>query len=220
MSQILNASPRALREAFYILSTAQEVPDATLLDDVVRRYPQFSEELTEFAIAIAVDALRGDQAADAAETAVNPNVVSPVVSRAMSHFQNRLHSLTTSAGMTAGGTERSKGLDAPNPFLGLPRAEFRALAARLNANGVFVSKLRDRQIDPSTMTNGFRKRVADELRVPVDVVAAHFAAEQIVPAGQFFKAEGKPSIGSKQMFEDAVRNSGLTEAQQQSLLDL
>lgn len=220
MNQIFDTSPRALREAFYILSTAQDMPNATLLDDVIRRYPRFSEELTEFAIAIAIDALRGDQAVDAAETAINPNVVSPAVSRAMSHFQNRLHALTTSAGMTPKETARSAGLDAPNPFLGLPRTEFRALAVRLNANSVFVSKLRDRQIDSSTMTQGFQTRVAGELGVPVEVVAAHFAAEQVIPAGQFFKAEGKPSIGSKQTFGDAVRNSGLTDDQQQSLLDL
>ena len=41
MSQTPDASPHALREAFYALSTAQDVPDAKLLDDVVRRYPQF-----------------------------------------------------------------------------------------------------------------------------------------------------------------------------------
>ena len=155
MSQTLNASPRAMREAFYVLSTAQDVPDAKLLDDIVRRYPQFSEELTEFAIDIAVDALSGERAVEAAEAAIDPSVVSPAVSRAMSHFQNRLHALTTTgAGATHGESARSKRADAPNPFLGLPRKEFRALAERLNANGVFICKLRDRQIDPDTMTLG------------------------------------------------------------------
>ena len=86
MSQTLNASPRALREAFYILSTAQDIPDAKLLDDVVRQYPHFGGELTEFAISIAVDALRGDRVVEAAEAAIDPSVVSPAVSRAMSHF--------------------------------------------------------------------------------------------------------------------------------------
>ena len=220
MSQTVNASPRALREAFYVLSIAQDVPDAKLLDDVVRRYPQFSEELTEFAIAIAVDALGGERAVETAEAAIDPSVVSAAVSRAMSHFQNRLHGLTTGASATHGATALSKGMDAPNPFLGLPRNEFRALAERLNANGVFVGKLRDRQIDPGTMTLGFQERVADELRVPLDVVAAHFAAEQVVPARQFYKAEGKPLTSARQTFEEAVRNSGLSEAQQRSLLDL
>jgi hypothetical protein len=220
MSQTLDASPGALREAFYVLSTAQDLPDAKLLDDVVRRYPQFCEELTEFAISIAVDALQGERAVEAAEAAIDPSVVSPAVSRAMSHFQNRLHALTTSAGANERGSVYSKGVNAPNPFLNLRREQFRAFAGRLNANGVFVGKLRDRQVDPATMTPGFRRRVADELRVPLDVVVAHFAAEQVVASRQFYKAEDKPSTSAKQTFEEAVRNSGLSETQQRSLLDL
>jgi hypothetical protein len=218
MSQTLNASPRALREAFYALSAAQDVPDAKLLDDVVRQYPQFGVELTEFAIAIAVDALRGDRAAEAAEAAIDPSVVSPAVSRSVSHFQNRLHAMTTGAAPAA--SARTNVADAPNPFLGLPRSEFRAFAARLNANAVFVGKLRDRQIDPATMTPGFKRRVAEELKAPLEVVVAHFAARQAAPTGQFFKAEGKPSTGAQQSFEVAVRSSGLSETQQRFLLGL
>lgn len=218
MSQTLNASPPALREAFYTLSAAKDIPDAKLLDDVVRRYPQFGGELTEFAIAIAIDALRGDRVIEAAEAAIDPNVVSPAVSRAMSHFQNRLHAATGVAAQAASGSASAS--VAPNPFSGLSRSEFRALAGRLNANGVFVGKLRDRQIDPGTMTPGFRKLVADELTAPLDVVIAHFAARQPPPVGQYFKAEGKPSTGGQQSFDDAVRSSGLSEEQQRFLTGL
>lgn len=218
MSQTPNASPRALREAFYALSTAKDVPDAKLLDDVVRRYPQFGGELTEFAIAIAVDALCGDRVIEAAEAAIDPSVVSPAVSRAMSHFQNRLHAVTTGAAQPV--NVSTNATNAPNPFIGLPRSEFRAFAGRLNANAVFVGKLRDRQIDPATMTSGFRKLVADELKAPLDVVVAHFAARQAAPAGQFFKADGKPSSGVQQSFEEAVKSSGLSEDQQRFLLGL
>ncbi len=207
-----------MREAFYVLSTAQDVPDARLLDDVVRRYPQFRKELTDFAIAIAIDALRGDRAVKAAEAAIDPNTVSPAVSRAMSHFQNRLHAVTT--GDTEAESTRANIADAPNPFMGLSRGEFRTFAMRLNANTVFVGKLRDRQIDPDTMTIGFRTRVADELKAPLDVVIAHFTARQVAPTGQFFKAEGKPSTGAQQSFEDAVKSSGLSDAQQKFLLEL
>jgi hypothetical protein len=51
-------------------------------------------------------------------------------------------------------------------------------------------------------------------------VIAHFAASQPAPARQFFKAESKPSAGGQQTFEEAVRSCGLTEAQQQALLEL
>lgn len=218
MNQILSPSSHTLREAFYALSTAQDIPDAKLLDDLVRRYPQFSAELTEYAVAIAVDSLRGDRVIEAAEAAIDPNVVSPAVSRAMSHFQNRLHAVTTGVVQETGARETVS--DASNPFSSLSRAEFRGLAGRLNANAVFVGKLRDRQIDPDTMTSGFRKRVADELTAPLDVVVVHFAARQSTPIGQYFKAEGKPSVGAQQSFEEAVRNSGLTEEQQRYLLGL
>ncbi len=218
MNQTLCASPRALREALYVLSTAQDVPDAKLLDDVVRRYPEFGEELTEFAIAIAVDALRGERVVEDAEGAIGPSAISPAVSRAMSHFQNRLHAVTTDSAKAR--STRTDVADAANPFLGLPRNEFRAFAARLNANAVFAGKLRDRQIDPATMTPGFQRRIADELKAPLDVVGAHFAARPTAPARQFFKAEGKPSTGAQQSFEEAVRSSGLNEVQQNSLLEL
>ena len=218
MNQTLHASPRALREALYVLSTEQDVPDARLLDDVVRRYPEFGEELTEFAIAIAVDALRGERAVEDAEGAIDPSAVSPAVSRAMSHFQNRLHAVT--AGAAEATSTSGDVADAPNPFSSLTRSEYRAFASRLNANAVFVGKLRDRQIEPSTMTPGFQRRVADELNAPLDVVVAHFAARQAAPTGQFFKAEGKPSTGTRQSFEEAVRSSGLSEAQQKYLLEL
>ena len=218
MSQTLNASPGALREALYVLSTEQDVPDAKLLDDVVRWYPQFAEELTEFAIDIALDALRGERVVEDAEAAIDPSAVSPAVSRAMSHFQNRLHAVTVGAAEAR--STRADVADAPNPFSGLPRNEFRAFAARLNANAVFVGKLRDRHIDPATMTPGFQRRVADELKAPLDVVVAHFAARQAAPTGQFFKAEGKPSTGAQQSFEEAVSSSGLSEAQQKILLEV
>lgn len=217
MTQTLDATPRALREAYYVLSTAQDVPDAKLLDDIVRQYPQFGEELTVFAIAIAVDALRSDRAVEAAEAAIDPTAISPAVSRAMSHFQNRLHAHTTRAPEVKSAHQFAA---AANPFVGLSRSEYRAFAARLNANAVFVGKLRDRQIDPSTMTPGFQAQVAKELTAPLDVVVAHFSARQAAPQGQFFKAEGKPTTGTQQSFEEAVRNSGLSEAQQTFLLEL
>lgn len=220
MNPIHTASPPVLREALYILATAKAVPDATLLDDLVRRYPQFSSELTDYAIAIAIDALQGDHVVEAAEASRDPMAMSPAVSRAISRFQNRLHAVSEQ-GDARTSAPRPSGTDAPNPFVALSRDEFRAFAKRLDANNVFVAKLRDRQIDPTTLTVGFSQRIADDLRVPLDVVLAHFAAAQGVGArSQFYKADGKPTNGGRQRFEEAVQRSGLSEAQQRALLAL
>lgn len=220
MNPIHTASPPRLRDALYTLATAKAVPDAALLDDLVRRYPQFSSELTDYAVAIAIDALRGNTAVEAAEAARDPLVMSPTVSRAMSRFQNRLHAVSDQGDASTSAPQPS-GADAPNPFVALSRDEFRAFARRLDANSVFVAKLRDRQIDPTTLTPGFRQRVADDLRVPLHVVVAHFAATQgAVARSQFYKADGKPTNGGRQRFEEAAQSSGLSEAQQRALLAL
>jgi hypothetical protein len=219
MTPILTDGAPPLREAFYALSMAQRMPDAELLDDVVRRYPIYAYELTEFAIELALDSLRGDAAADTAEAALNPAQVSPAVSRAMSRFHNRLHAVRTGAAAR----EPARPVEAPsNPFAALSRDEFRGFARRLGANSVLVAKLRDRQIAPDTMSDGFRRRVANELKAPLEVVVAHFAMSggATMVTRQFFKADAKPDHASQQSFEEAVRSSGLTDEQQRHLLSL
>ncbi len=215
--QIADAPP--LREAFYALSMAQRIPDAELLDDIIRRYPAYPNELTEFAIELALDALRGDAAAEATEAALNPVQVSPAVSRAMSRFHNRLHTIRTE---TAAREPARPAVAPSNPFAALSRDDFRGFARRLGANSVFVAKLRDRQIASDTMSDGFRQRVADDLRAPLDVVVAHFGMSGGAPMAtrQFFKADAKPGHAGQQSFEEAVRSSGLTDEQQRHLLSL
>jgi hypothetical protein len=222
-----NAGSHALREALYELSMAQEIPDPKILDEIVRRYPQLGDELTDFAIALALDALREPHDQEA-EAAVNPAAVSAEVGRAMKRFQERLKAQQGRAGQRPGAAAApppqrrppdTLAADAPNPFASLDRTGFRALAERLNVNSVFVVKLRDRQIDPGTMPTAFQSRVAEELDVPLELLQAHFAARQSIHAGSRFKADGKPQLGAQQSFEEAVRNSGLTPDQQQALLD-
>ncbi len=224
MPQILTASPPALREAFYALSLEQRVPDAALLDDVVRRYPQYAAELTEFAIALAMDALHDATTESAvSDTDEAPMTVTPAVSRAMSRFQNRLHAIAKRGVPSLEPQSAAAPTSTPvNPFEALSQNEFRDLASRLDVTPVFILKLRDRHIDPDTIPSGFRQRVADELKVPIDVASAYFARPQTTTSmgQQFYKADEKPSIPEQQSFAEAVRSSGLSAAQQQRLLNL
>jgi hypothetical protein len=58
-----------------------------------RHYPQHCAELTQFAIALALDALTAEAASEAALAQVDPSRVGPMVSRAISNVHNRLHSV-------------------------------------------------------------------------------------------------------------------------------
>ncbi len=206
----------SLRDLFYAFSLAKEVPDAELLDEYVRLYPNHAAALTDFAIEMIIDAANGRVQGTSEFGELK---VSATVSRVMSRFQSRLFDTRGTEAISAGHVAMSL-VPVANPFATLNREDFRRLGRSLRANPVFMAKLRDREIDPSTMTDGFRRRIADETKAPLDLVVAHFAARSEIRPGQFYKADEKPTAVFKQSFQDAVKTSGLTEEQQQYLLSL
>ncbi|MGD0446711.1 MAG: hypothetical protein ABSA39_22475 [Edaphobacter sp.] len=214
MNQTMPRTP--LRDIFYAFSLAKEMPDAELLDEYVRLYPNHATALTDFAIEMIIDVANGQSEGTSEFGELK---VSATVSRVMSRFQNRLFDSRGSEATRAGQGSRSL-LPVSNPFAMLDREAFRELTRSLQANPVFVAKLRDREIDSSTMSDGFRRRIADETKVPLDLVVAHFTARAEVSAGQFYKAGAKPAAPPKQSFQEAVKTSGLTDEQQRYLLSL
>jgi hypothetical protein len=205
-------SPTPLRNVLYEFALAKPVPDAALVDEFVRHYPEYASDLTAYAIELALDAIAARN-----EPVDKPSAVTaPSVSRAMSRFHNRLHAVRKETD-----AEAAKAAPAvENPFAKLTRDAIRALAQGLHANTVFVMKLRDRHISLETMTEGFLHRIADELGVRLENLVAHFAAPAYLQSSAHFKAETKPEAGEKQTFEEAVRSCGLTPEQQNSLLNL
>jgi hypothetical protein len=215
MSQ--NRSAATLSDALYELSLAQRVPDASLLDEFVRRYPEYANDLTDFAIMLAVDSLREVSESDVPRTDLAEDELSPTVSRAMSRFYNRLHAVHSSENVSG-----QKGVSANeislNPFATLDRAAFRGVVRRLNVNTAFVIKLRDRQIVPETIPKKFTDHLAQELEVPPGVLMDYLNARgQPQIQGQYYKAANKPQLDAKQTFSEAVKTSGLTDEQQRYL---
>ena len=213
-----------LREALYALSMAKRVPDAEVLDDVVRQYPQFAEELTDFAVELVIDLLRGTAVEDV-ESDSEAEHLSPDVSRAISTFHNHVYALKEGA-EEARGERNAPSTGGGNPFARLNRADIRAVAKRMDASGAFVAKLRDGQILSGTMTDGFMGHVVavmdDVAGVPEELVYAHLAGEAQTAAAsrQFYKAASGPEVSKQQTFEEAVRSSGLSAVQQRRLLSL
>jgi hypothetical protein len=205
MIEIMTNTP--LRDAMYAMSLAKPIPDAELLDDFVRRYPQHADALTEFAIELAIDALMEGEVEEAIPA--DPDAISPVVSRVMSQFENQLYERRQARAATP--PARAATASVANPFA--------PLASRIDVSAAMLSKLRDRQIDPVTIPKGFCTFVADEMDIPEEALTAHlFAVPEISSARQFYKAEGKPAATAKQSFEQAVQNSGLNDEQQRRLL--
>ena len=204
-----------LEEVLYEFWLAKPVPDAELLDEFVRLYPEHAAALTDLAVDIVLDPSLSDEEYTAEPLAPG---VSPAVSRAMSRFQNRLFEVQPKQVRSATVSSKSHAIE--NPFSRLERIEFRQLTQGLHCNNVFAGMLRDREIIADTMTEGFKRRVADELQAPIELVAAHFAASQQIGQAQFYRADEKPQAIKKLTFEEAVRSSGLTPEQQKFLLEL
>jgi hypothetical protein len=148
----------------------------------------------------------------------DPDAISPVVSRVMSQFQNRLFEISQKRAATEA-PARAATASITNPFTALDREEFRALATRLDMNTVLLSKLRDRTLEPATIPKGFSRYVAEEMDEDFEAMSAHlYAPPELPPARQYYKAEGKPNVHARQSFEEAVRGSGLSEERQRRLL--
>lgn len=213
----------ALREALYALSMAKRVPDAQVLDKVVRQYPQFAEELVDFAVELVVDSLRTATTVEA-ESETDVDHLTPDVSRAISTFHNEVFAVRQKKGRA--GEPEASSVHRTNPFAGLSRREMRAVVRGMDASGAFVAKLRDGQILAETMTLGFRARVVavmgEVASAPEEVVYAHLAGgtEAAGATPQFYKAASRPDAAKQQTFAEAVEGSGLSSEQQHYLLSL
>lgn len=213
---ITTATQTSLRDAMYAMSLAKAVPDADLLDEFARRYPQYADALTEFAIELAIDSLM--HRSDEEDVPADADAISAVVSRVMSQFENQLYERRQARAATPPARAATASLE--NPFATLDRQGFRALASQLDVNNAFLSKLRDRSIEPISIPKAYCRYLAEEMDQDTDAMIAHlYAPQESIAAGrQLYKAEGKPTATARQSFEEAVKTSGLSEEQQRRLL--
>lgn len=211
MMQESRRYPAELEEALYAFATAPQGPTAKDLDELTRRFPTFAHELTDIAVELALEALTQDEHVDVIEEAT-----SPAISRAMSNFNNRLYEIEAQKR----GLETKSAMPNQGPFASLRPDGIAALATRLGANRLFVVKLRDRLINPETISKGFRSFLAKCMSLSVGEINLHLDAQPTLAYGTRYKSAEKPTADARQSFEEAVKSSNLTEDQQTRLLEL
>jgi len=199
----------SLNDVLNEMALASATPTAKVVGAYVRRYPQYAEEITDFAAELAAVAVLG-QGDDSIEPSTEGT--SPIVSKALSKLQNRLYELKQELSARADSI--------PDLFGALDQGQFRSLAGSLGVNAFFLAKIRDRTIVPDTIPRGFRLKVADAFSVSEPVVAAYLARPPRIPEQMRFLSERKPEAVRQQSFADAVRSSSLSDEQQQTLLSL
>jgi len=86
----LSQSIPPLNDAIYELSISGDIPSIKGLDSLIRRFPEHSQTLTDFAILLAADSLHDEQQSQQ----VLRLKLSPAVSHAMNRFWDCLSSRT------------------------------------------------------------------------------------------------------------------------------
>ncbi|GAB1078755.1 MAG: hypothetical protein SStaBPW_06400 [Shewanella algae] len=192
MKAINPKSKSAVLDAFAI----EDNLNAETLAIYLKRYPQFRESLIDLSIELfttpSFDEISTD--VESAECA----------KLAWSKFQSMLNPEDPAAVASS--------ID--NPLYRLSKQDFREVAAQLGINRLLLSQLRDNAILVATIPQKFLVLLAVQLHVSVEVLRRALDAPPTVASGQRFKASGKPSVGKKVSFEDALASSGLSEEQQ------
>ncbi|UXX85296.1 hypothetical protein [Roseovarius pelagicus] len=220
MTPSTTQSEQFLQDAIFDLMEANRLPDAQLVENIVSEYPDFAAEITDFAVELAIDMLINSDRNE--EAVVVQDEVSPLVSRALSNFENELFLRDSSSkadDVTSRVAPEVKSLD---PFAAMDRKSFGQFARSIHANKVFALKLRDRQIRPDTIPLRYLEITSECLKIRLDQLLTYLNVSGHRPAmgTQFFKADDRPNHELQQSFDEAVESSGLTGDQIQYLMSL
>jgi hypothetical protein len=201
----------SIDDVLYQFSLSQETPTAELLEKFTQRYPEYAESLTVYAINWAKDILvTSDTVTDKSESSDDI-----AVSIAMSRFLNKRHELKAVA---AKSSELVNVIY--NPFGVLDKNEFRKLAQQLNITRLFLSKIRDRIIEASTVPEGFFDFLSNNIDESPRIIKVHFYGEAQLQTNMKFKSKGKPSAQNKQSYEEAIETSSLSSDQKSILRNI
>lgn len=107
-----------------------------------------------------------------------------------------------------------------DPLTTATREQFKEIAKALKVNTLFLSRLRDKQIELSTIPNQFIERLAACLEVSVEIVKSFLNSNPTISSAVSFKAEGTPETTNKISFEKAIETSSLTDEQLNELKSL
>jgi hypothetical protein len=204
----------ALEDVLYQFTLAHPRPDADAVEAYARDYPQYARDLTELAIDLVIET-RLPPMEDADLTRTDDDDMA--LDRAISQFQNGLFVQSQQPAATRTASDAPAAID---PFAGLDKAGMRAVARALDANAVFVMKLRDRRIRADTMTPGFLAAAAQALNAANDDFRDYVEAPRAMAGRRRYKSDVTPEAAAKETFEEAVRGSGLSPEQTAFLLGL
>ena len=186
-------------EILYDFSVEPEI-DSETLGYYLNTYPQYHDLLIDISIELLALPTQ-----DEVPTEKN---ISTSVERSWEKF-NSLLSASSFTSSTINPME--------NPLEALDNQSFRSLANKLNMTPLFLTRLRDRTIDVSTLPEQLINEIAKALDVGAKFMSEVLNKPPSISMGTSFKADQKPVADQKISFEKAIENSHLSEDQKSVL---
>jgi transcriptional regulator with XRE-family HTH domain len=198
----MNKKKSQMLEEDILFEFSQEaVKDAGLLERYINLYPEYRDAL----VALSVDLLISQIDSFALDMETEP---SGSVEKAWSQFQ---------ALLSPSDPAFIKSSNEENPLIVLDQKGFIAIAKSLDVSRTFLSRFRDNSVLVTTIPNAFLQKLAEALGVEFDRLRSLLNSSPRISAGVSFKSEGQPIASKKITFDEAVENSGLSDAQKAKL---
>ena len=197
-----------LHDVLHEFVLTAERPDANSLEEFVKKYPQFSMELTNFAAEWLLQDLLPENEASKEKAAS-----SALISKTMSRLQNKLYEVDH----TEANREQEINSNV-NPFEGYQPTELKKIARSLGIDTTIMAKLKNGRIEgeiPDKLCIGFAKA----LDVPLQAIKEIFSGPSTIQAQASFKSHAKPEVITKETFEEAVLRSTLSEEEKAKWLN-
>jgi hypothetical protein len=188
---------------------AYEKPTTKALESWAARYPQFRNELIDFA------ASWMEQLVLPPSPELSAEEEKLLVDRAMSHVQNVVFKRAQSEA-TQTEYRAIASLTGEAKRAGMNGQEF-AKACGLDL--ALVAKLNNRQIKPRSIPARLISLIARLLERTAEAVGEYLALPPLALAGRTFLSRGKPQTSGQQSFADAVRSSSLSDAEKARWID-
>jgi len=198
MTNIKQSKPQ-VDEVLMQFAAEQSLPTAAQLHRYIEEFPQFKEELVEFAASLVEDEFH--------DKPVETQASEAAARLAVSHFHNFRYEFA------------KKGAPVPsvktqNPISRLSRGEFGQLVERLQLPKQVVTKLRDRQIRYATIPGRLIDALASALEVTRDIVTAHLlASPQMARLTTSSLGPGEPRGTRQESFAEALASAHLSTEQ-------
>ena len=197
-----NSIESTLDEALNTFVEENDRPTAENLQEWVDRYPQFRKDLVEFA------AVWAEQLVLPAADEPGAEAEKVLVDRAMSHVLNVAYHRDVEMLDQTTSDDPIRSLTQDALHAGTKPAQ---LAKACGLDLGLLSKLNNRQIQPSTIPGVLIDMLAENLDKTIAALKIFFAGLPRATAGKAYLSRGKPTGMVQQSFTDAVRQSSLSD---------